>query len=127
MKASFRSEWPCSFLCEVPLYDLGQGSGAQAVSATGTTDIAIAAIAVLWMAIGVVLSVHGARRFRLAQQVIGAAQGNARLLENMPCRPLLVRADGSIEIDQALLRDLGLPADISRIEALAQEGAHFFR
>ncbi|WP_308517076.1 sensor histidine kinase [Sphingomonas flavescens] len=93
------------------------------MSATGTTDIVIAAIAVLWMAIGVVLSVLGARRFRLAQQVIGAAQGNARLLDIMPCRPLLVRADGSIEIDQALLRDLGLPADISRIEALAQEAA----
>jgi signal transduction histidine kinase len=78
------------------------------MSASGATSLAIAALALLWLGIAAALAVAGARRYRLAQQVLEAAQANARLLELMPARPLLVRSDDRIEIDQQLLRDLGL-------------------
>jgi len=68
----------------------------------------LAALALLWLFIAVAISVIAARRFRLAQQVLEAAQANARLLEVMPARPLLIRVDGKIEADGHLLRDLGL-------------------
>ena len=78
------------------------------MSAVGATSFAIAALALLWLALAAALAIAAARRFRLAQQVIDAARTNARLLEVMPARPLLVRADDSIEVDEQLLRELGL-------------------
>src|SRR6478609_8709562 len=50
----------------------------------------MAALALLWLGIAVVIAVVAARRFSLAQQVLDAAQANARLLEVMPARPLLL-------------------------------------
>src|SRR5690348_116392 len=78
------------------------------MSASGATYVAIVVLALLWLGIAAALAVAGARRFRLAQQVLDAAQANARLLELMPARPLLVRQDDRVEVDQQLLRDLGL-------------------
>ena len=66
------------------------------------------AIALLWVGIAAALAVLAARRFALAQQVLDAARGNARLLELAPARPLLVRPDRRIEADEQLLRELGL-------------------
>src|SRR4051812_17028128 len=54
------------------------------------------------------MSLVAARRFRLAEQVIGAARSNAALLEISPARPLVVRSDGRLEIDPRLSRELGL-------------------
>jgi signal transduction histidine kinase len=71
---------------------------------------AVTALALLWLGIAAAIAVVAARRFRLAQQVLDAAQANARLLELMPARPLLVRGDQTIEADEQLLRDLGLEA-----------------
>jgi signal transduction histidine kinase/PAS domain-containing protein len=68
----------------------------------------IAGLALLWLFIAGAMTVIAARRFLLAKQVLDAAQANARLLELMPARPLLVRADGKVEADGQLLRDLGL-------------------
>jgi signal transduction histidine kinase len=70
--------------------------------------IAIAGLALLWLAVGVAIAIMAARRFRLAQQVLDAARANARLLALAPARPLLVRADGRIETDGQLMRELGL-------------------
>ena len=89
------------------------------MGATGMTEMAIAALALLWVAISAAIAVIAARRFRLAQQVIAAAQANARLIEIMPCRPLLVRADRSIEIDEPLRRDLGINRGVSGLSELA--------
>jgi len=70
--------------------------------------IAMAGLALLWLALGVAIAIVAARRFRLAQQVLDAARANARLLALAPARPLLVRADGRIETDGQLVRELGL-------------------
>jgi signal transduction histidine kinase/PAS domain-containing protein len=70
--------------------------------------IAAVGLALLWLFIAVAMAVIAARRFRLAQQVLDAAQANARLLEMTPARPLVVRPDRRVEVDEQLLRDLGL-------------------
>jgi len=70
--------------------------------------VAVGALALLWLGIAAAIAAAAARRFSLAQQVLDAAQANARLLELMPTRPLVVRGDGRVEADERLLRDLGL-------------------
>jgi signal transduction histidine kinase len=78
----------------------------------------IAALALLWIGIAAAIAVLASRRYRLAEQVLEAARSNARLLEVMPARPLLVRADQRIEADDYLLRDLGLhgsPASLAEL------------
>jgi signal transduction histidine kinase/PAS domain-containing protein len=73
-----------------------------------TTGVIVAALAALWILVAVALSLIAARRLRLAEQVIGTARANATLLGISPARPLLVRADGRVEADPRLLRELGL-------------------
>ena len=83
----------------------------------------IAALALLWIAIAGALSLLAARRFRLAQSVLDAARTNARLLELTPARPLLVRADGRIEADSQLARELGLGPNVQSLADLAGDGS----
>ena len=73
-----------------------------------TTIVVLVVLAVLWIAIAATVAVLAARRFRLAEKVLGAARANAALLEANPARPLLVRPDQRIEIDAQLARDLGV-------------------
>ena len=80
------------------------------MGASGVTELAIALLALMWLGIAVAVAIGAARRLHLADQVLDAARANARLLELMPARPLLVGADGRIEADAILLRDLGLEA-----------------
>jgi signal transduction histidine kinase len=91
------------------------------MGAVGATNLIIAALALLWLAVGVALSVVAARRFALAEQVLGAARANARLIEISPARPLLVRSDGRIEIDAQLARELGLNSALKRLADLHGE------
>ena len=79
---------------------------------------AVVALALLWLAIAVSIAVVAARRLRLAQQVLDAAQANANLLELMPARPLLVRPGQRIEADAQLVRDLGLKGDPGTLDEL---------
>lgn len=78
------------------------------MSAIGEAGVIIAALALLWVGIAVALSLAAARRYRLAEQVLGAARTNATLLEISPARPLIVRSDGRAEADRKLARELGL-------------------
>jgi signal transduction histidine kinase len=78
----------------------------------------IAALALLWLAVAIGLSMLAARRLRLAQDVLSAARANATLLELTPARPLLVLADQRIEIDPQLLRELGLEGHPTRLADL---------
>jgi signal transduction histidine kinase len=78
------------------------------MSAYSGPVLAISALALLWLAVGVLLAVTAARRLRLAESILGAARSNAALLEISPARPLAVHPDGSIECDPLLLRDLGI-------------------
>jgi signal transduction histidine kinase len=85
--------------------------------------LAIAALALLWIVLAAAVSILAARRFRLAQQVLDSARANARLLELMPARPLVIRADNRIEADQQLVRDLGLKRAPSILaELVAEDG-----
>jgi signal transduction histidine kinase len=61
-----------------------------------------------WVGVAIALSLAAAKRFRLAERVLGAARANAALLDISPARPLIVRGDGRIETDPNLVRELGL-------------------
>ena len=88
------------------------------MSALGATTVAIVALALLWLALAVSMTVIAARRFRMAEQVLGAARANATLLELNPARPLVVRPDQKIEVDAQLARDLGLQGTPARLSEL---------
>lgn len=83
-----------------------------------TTGVIAAALAVVWILVAAGLSFVAARRFRLAERILGAARTNATLLEIAPARPLIVRPDGTVEIDRQLLRDLGLKAQPGNLAEL---------
>jgi signal transduction histidine kinase len=93
------------------------------MSASGETGLAIAALALLWLVIAVAIAVAAARRFHLAQQVLDAAKANARLLELMPARPLVVRPGARVEVDEQLLRDLGIEGRPDKLDELAGNGS----
>ncbi|HWU92779.1 MAG TPA: PAS-domain containing protein [Sphingomicrobium sp.] len=86
-----------------------------------TTGVIAAVLAVLWILVAAALSFLAARRFRLAEAVLGSARSTAALLDAAPARPLLVRADGAIEIDRRLERDLGLSGQSGRLADLGGE------
>jgi signal transduction histidine kinase len=88
--------------------------------------MAIVALALLWLGIAAAIAFVAARRFGLAQQVLGAAQSNATLLELTPARPLVVRVDGRIEADAQLVRELGLKSHPSRLAELAGNDSGIF-
>jgi signal transduction histidine kinase len=88
------------------------------MSALGATTVAIVALALLWLALAVSMTVIAARRFRMAEQVLGAARANATLLELNPARPLVVRPDQKIEVDAQLARNLGLQGTPARLSEL---------
>ena len=82
---------------------------------------AIIVVAILWLAIAAALSLLAARRIRRAQAVLGAAQQMRGLLEAAPARALLVRPDGTVDIDAQLLRDLGIEGQPTRLDELGGE------
>src|SRR5437870_3799713 len=89
------------------------------MSAVGATTFWIVGLALLWLGIAAVIAFVAARRFQLAQQVLEAARSNATLLELTPARPLVVRADGRIEADARLVRELGLETHPNRFAELS--------
>ena len=91
------------------------------MSALGATTIwiVVGALAILWLALAVTVTILAARRFRLAEQVLDSARANATLLELTPARPLVVRPDQRIEADAQLVRELGLQGTPARLSDLA--------
>jgi signal transduction histidine kinase len=89
------------------------------MGASDVIGLAIVALALLWLGIAAAIAVAAARRYRLAQQVLDVAQANARLLELMPARPLVVQPDKRIEADRQLLRELGLEGRPDMLHELA--------
>jgi signal transduction histidine kinase len=92
------------------------------MSAFTGTSVVIAGLALLWVAIAAAVAIMAARRFRLAEAVLGVARTSAALLEAAPARPLLVRPDNRIEVDPQLLRELGLAGTPARLDGLAAKG-----
>ena len=88
------------------------------MSALGATTIWIVALALLWLALAVAMTIVAARRFRLAEDVLGAARANATLLELAPARPLVIRPDQRLEADAQLVRELGLHQQPGRLKEL---------
>jgi len=88
---------------------------------------AIIVIAALWVAFAAALAILAARRLRKAQSVLGAARTMRSLLEAAPARALLVHADGSVEADSKLVRELALPAAPQRLDDLAGQDHGFDR
>src|SRR5436190_20560678 len=84
---------------------------------------AVGALAILWVGLAAAVAIGAARRYRMAQQVLGAARANARLLELMPARPLAIWPDGRIEADERLARDLGLEVTPSTFGQLSGEAS----
>jgi len=97
------------------------GHGARGLDEMGGFPVAVyaaAALALLWLALAIWITVLAARRFSLAEDVLGAARANATLLELTPARPLVIRADQRIEADPQLIRDLGLHRPPGRLAEL---------
>jgi signal transduction histidine kinase len=92
------------------------------MSAFTGTSIVIAGLALVWVAIAAAVAIMAARRFRLAEAVLGVARTSAALLEAAPARPLLVRPDNRIEVDAQLLRELGLAGTPARLDGLSAKG-----
>jgi len=111
------------------------------VGGLATTGLIAAALAALWILIAAILSIAAARRIRAAQTVVSTAHNLQNLVDLSPARPLVVRADGSVEADPRLLREIGLadapstladfggtergldPADVAELEAKIRETA----
>jgi len=92
------------------------------MGALGANGVIIAALALLWVAVAVALSISAARRLRLANEVLGGARANVALLQVSPARPLLVRPDNRIEMDSQLRRELGLKAEPRTLAELHGKG-----
>ena len=88
----------------------------------GTSTLVLVTIAAAWLAIAVALSLLAERRIRRANAVLSAARMTAALLADSPARPLFVGADERINLDPALLRDMGLPRDPAKLDDLARDG-----
>jgi signal transduction histidine kinase len=80
------------------------------VGALATTGFIAAALAALWILIAAALSIVAARRVRDADRVLSAARSLQTLVDLSPARPMVVRADGAIEADSRLLREIGVEA-----------------
>ena len=89
------------------------------MSAFSGPVLAIVALALLWLGIAAAIAFVATRRFALAEQVLGAARSNATLLDLNPARPLVVRADGRIEADARLVRELGLEKQPAHLAEMA--------
>ena len=84
------------------------------MSELGGSAWLVLVIAGLWLAIAAALLVLAWRRMRDAQSVIGAAASMSALLDVAPSRPLLARADGTIDADARLIRELGIQGPVKR-------------
>jgi signal transduction histidine kinase len=85
---------------------------------SGLAATILVGIAALWIALAAALFMFAARRIRDANAVLEAARSMASLLEVAPARPLLVRPDGSVDVDKRLARELGLTAEARRVDNL---------
>jgi signal transduction histidine kinase len=76
-------------------------------------------VAAIWIPVAAVLSLVAARRMRRANEVLASAQSLASLLAAAPARPLLIKADGTVEFDEQFMREVGLGQEPRRLEQLS--------
>ena len=87
----------------------------------------VVALGAIWIAIAAALALVAARRIRRADALVSTARRLATLLAASPARSLLVGPDGKIQMDRALLRDLGLDGDPPRLDDLAGDDSGIVR
>ena len=94
---------------------------------SGEADATLVAVglAAVWIVIAVALSIAASRRLRRAGEVLGSAKAMAQLLDVAPARPMVVHADGRLEADARLLRELGIGDAPSSLAELAGEDSGF--
>jgi signal transduction histidine kinase len=80
----------------------------------------VVGLAALWLPIAALVSVIAARRMKRAADVLASARGVAELLAAAPARPVLVAANGTIDADERLMREIGLEGRCTRIVDLTQ-------
>jgi signal transduction histidine kinase len=85
----------------------------------GSVNLIIIVLALMWVGIAATIAVAGSRRLRFAQNVLEIARTHARLLELAPARPLLIRPDFGLVLDDRLRRDLGFEAPPTRLSDFA--------
>lgn len=95
------------------------------MEAIATTTVIAAALAALWIFIAAALSIVAARRIRDASRLVTAAKSLQDLLELSPARPLVIRADGAIEADSRLLREIGIGKPPRKLSDLAGDDHGF--
>ena len=78
-------------------------------------------LAAFWLVLAAAIAILASRRLRQARSVLSAARSMAGLLNATPARPIAVRADGSIEVDPRLLRELGFEQPPRKLMDLAGE------
>ena len=91
------------------------------MSGGGLGATLVVTVAAVWLAIAAALTLVAERRIRRANAILAAAQSSAALLAAAPARPLLVAANGRIEVDATLLRDLGVDNEPTTLDALVGE------
>src|SRR5687768_294108 len=93
----------------------------------GQADATVVAVALaaVWIVIATALSIAAARRLRRAGAVLQSAQAMSKLLEVAPARPLVVHADGRLEADPRLLRELGISGSPASLAELAGDECGF--
>ncbi len=92
------------------------------MTANSDAAAAIIVVAILWVTIAAALAILAGLRIRRAHGIVGAARHLRSLLEAAPARPLIVRPDGTIDIDPILQRDLGFDDTPTQFEQLAGGG-----
>ena len=88
---------------------------------------AAVALALVWIAIGIALSLLAGQRLRRASGVLASARSMAGLLDATPALPLLVRHNREVEVGARLLRELGMTAVPAKLEDFAGDAAGIAR
>ncbi|HET9810819.1 MAG TPA: PAS-domain containing protein [Sphingomicrobium sp.] len=96
------------------------------MSGIGTTGVIAAVLAAIWILIAAAISIVAARKLRDATKVVSAARSLRDLLDQSPARPVLVHADGKIDADRRLLREIALDCDPAELSDLSGEEGGLF-
>ncbi|MET0269081.1 MAG: ATP-binding protein [Sphingomonas sp.] len=83
-----------------------------------TAAVASALVVSLWLAVAMIATIAGMRRWRAAQAVAAEARDLASLLDGGPALLLRIRRDGRVKADDRLANWLGLPDMPDRLEDL---------
>jgi signal transduction histidine kinase len=77
-------------------------------------------LAAVWLPLAAALTLVAVRRLRRAAAVLESARWLSALIAAAPARPLIVRADGAVECDERLLREIGIEGEPRGIEQLSE-------